>query len=138
MASASPSGKSGVSGTPHLLQLVFVGVVLLLVFPTPTPATPIDLTSVISLLADNVIDRLFSEGQMTLLGHRCTYKKQPRIYSWQLQYQAEVFCPGWTSLNGKSGRYLSSNTALREATKNLMKQAVDKGLVTKEEAGEWL
>ncbi|KAG7164050.1 putative anti-lipopolysaccharide factor-like 7 [Homarus americanus] len=56
MASASPSGKSGVSGTPHLLQLVFVGVVLLLVFPTPTPATPIDLTSVISLLADNVID----------------------------------------------------------------------------------
>ncbi|KAG7164048.1 anti-lipopolysaccharide factor-like [Homarus americanus] len=137
MASTTPSGRNE-SGLPRLLSVVSMGVVLLLLAPTPTPATPFDLSRVISTLADNVIDRLYNEGEMNLLGHYCTYKRQPYFHRWELFYRAQATCPGWSTSVGKSINHRNPNSAEREATRNLVQQIVAEGLVAKEEAKEWL
>ncbi|XP_071549416.1 anti-lipopolysaccharide factor-like [Panulirus ornatus] len=133
MRAASPS-SGRCQGVPRLL-LLSLGLVLLL---TPTPTQQFDFSSLLSTVADNVINRLYNEGEMELLGHYCTYSRRPYFYKWELHYRAQVNCPGWSTIIGKAEGYLNPTSAEREATRDFVRQAVERELVTPEEASEWL
>eukprot|EP00397_Hematodinium_sp_SG-2012_P068145 GEMP01109028.1.p1 GENE.GEMP01109028.1~~GEMP01109028.1.p1 ORF type:complete len:137 (+),score=15.26 GEMP01109028.1:167-577(+) len=135
MASTTPSGRKE-SGLPRLLSVVSVGVVLLLLAPTPTPATPINFGDIFGAVAEVAKDT-FQQREVELFGHYCTFRREPKIKRLELYYLVEVRCPGWTSIIGRSDGRQNPTHAETEAEKNFVIQAIDKGLVTKEEAAAY-
>ncbi|XP_042230805.1 anti-lipopolysaccharide factor-like [Homarus americanus] len=135
MASTTPSGRNE-SVLPRLLSVVSVGVVLLLLAPTPTPAKPFKIGDIIGALADVAKDT-FQQGEIELFGHYCIYRREPHIKSLELYYRSEVRCPGWTSIIGRSDDRQNPTHSESEAEKDFVIKAVAKGLVTKEEAAAY-
>ncbi|XP_042230803.1 anti-lipopolysaccharide factor-like [Homarus americanus] len=136
-AASSSSGRRGSSARLYLLLLVSVGAVLLLA-PTPTTAKTFDLSSFLSTVISQVAEKSFAEGELDLLEHYCSFQARPHIYQWKIYYKARVWCPGWTPIVGMSQLHSSSVAARLNAAKNFVKQALAAGLVTEEEALNWL
>nr|XP_045583628.1 anti-lipopolysaccharide factor-like [Procambarus clarkii] len=129
--SAAPSGRCwGL--------LLVSGALVLLLTSSPAQAKPFDFSQIISTVADNVITRLYREGEIELLRHYCNYSRRPYFHRWELNYRATTSCPGWTTAVGKAQGYLNPTTAEIEATKDLVRKLVQAGLVTREEASAWL
>ncbi|XP_053652897.1 anti-lipopolysaccharide factor [Cherax quadricarinatus] len=118
--------------------LVLSLLVVLLVAPSPAPAKSFDFLQIVSSLADNVITRLYREDEIELLGHYCTISRTPYFYKWELNFRATSRCPDWTTALGKAEGYVNPHNAETEATKDLVRKLVERGLVTQEEASPWL
>ncbi|XP_063877527.1 LOW QUALITY PROTEIN: anti-lipopolysaccharide factor-like [Scylla paramamosain] len=119
------------------LAVVMV-VVVVCVCLDPTPAGAFDFSSFLSSSANIVIKHLYVEREINLLDHYCVLNRSPHIYSWKLKFEATVTCPGWTPEKGEVRGYSSPTSAEREATRDFVKKIVRRGLVTREEASEWL
>ncbi|XP_045121093.1 anti-lipopolysaccharide factor-like [Portunus trituberculatus] len=115
------------------LAVVVVGVCL-----HPTPAASFDISSFISTTADTVIKRLYVDQEINLFDHYCIISRSPHISRWELKWQATVTCPGWTPVKGKVRGYSNPLSAEREATRDFVQRIVQRGLVTRDEASEWL
>ncbi|KAG7164049.1 anti-lipopolysaccharide factor-like [Homarus americanus] len=150
-SSASPSGSfhlrepgsvSKVSGSSvssvRLLLLVFVWGVALLLVPTPTTAKPFDISEFFAQMITHVADKSFADGELDLLDHFCSYNIRPYFHKWRLYYRSQVWCPGWSPIIGTADRHTNSVHAKMAATRSFVHQAVDRGLVRKEEAVNWL
>lgn len=111
---------------------------LLLLVMAPTETKSFDFSSLLSTVAGNIVSNLYVNGDMKLLGHYCLYKRTPYFYKWELNYKAEVRCPGWTPIVGEAKNYKSPTGSERAATKDFVRQALEQGLTTEEEAQNWL
>ncbi|KAK7072686.1 hypothetical protein SK128_027830 [Halocaridina rubra] len=89
-------------------------------------------------LLRTVADGVYESGDMELLDHICQYTRTPYIRRFQLHYRATVKCPGWTPIIGKAEGRRNPAHAERDATKDFVRQALEAGLVTREEAKNWL
>ncbi|XP_063877523.1 anti-lipopolysaccharide factor-like isoform X2 [Scylla paramamosain] len=116
-----------------VVMVVVVGVCL-----NPTPAVSFDFSSFLSSIANIAIKHLYVEREIDLFDHYCVLSRSPHIYSWELKFEATVTCPGWTPEKGKVRGYSSPTSAEREATRDFVQKIVRRGLVTREEASEWL
>uniref|UniRef100_A0A0P4W8G9 Anti-lipopolysaccharide factor n=1 Tax=Scylla olivacea TaxID=85551 RepID=A0A0P4W8G9_SCYOL len=118
-----------------VLMVVVVGVCL---NPTPAQAGSFDFSSLLSSVANTAIKRLYVEREIELFDHYCVLSRSPHIYRWELKFEATVTCPGWTPEKGRVRGYSSPTSAEREATRDFVQKIVRRGLVTREEASEWL
>ncbi|XP_068222998.1 anti-lipopolysaccharide factor-like [Palaemon carinicauda] len=99
---------------------------------------PLDWSDILKSTLDFTRRQMYVEGDMELLDQYCVYKRIGYFYKWELNYKAEVRCPGWTPIIGRAKNYVNPSSAESEATKDFVRQAIAAGLTTREEAKRWL
>ncbi|XP_050711929.1 anti-lipopolysaccharide factor-like [Eriocheir sinensis] len=120
------------------VSLLVAVVVVAGVLHAPTPVQGFDFSAILSSVADTAINRLYVDREINIVDHYCTLNRSPHFYRWELKWRATVTCPGWTPIKGTARNYYSPNTAEREATRDFVRKAVDRGLIEKEDVTEWL
>ncbi|KAF2356687.1 Anti-lipopolysaccharide factor/Scygonadin [Trinorchestia longiramus] len=95
-----------------------------------------NLADLIPLLVSK-ISTLWDSGEHEFLGSTCDFTTRPTIYSWELYYLGRFWCPEIGNVVGKS-KTRSRSSVLNKAIEDFLRKAIDKGLVTEEQAATWL
>lgn len=80
---------------------------------------------------------LWENGDIEILGHFCNYQVKPTFKSWELYFIGSLWCPGWTPIRG-TAETRSRSGVVGKTTQDFMRKALKAGLVTQEEAQQWI
>ncbi|XP_064097380.1 anti-lipopolysaccharide factor-like [Macrobrachium nipponense] len=80
---------------------------------------------------------LWETGDLEFLDHVCSFQVRPKFKRWQLYFSGTMWCPGWTPIRGTS-ETRSRTSVVNEAVADFVQKALSSGLVTEEEARNWL
>ncbi|XP_071525286.1 anti-lipopolysaccharide factor-like [Panulirus ornatus] len=116
-----------------LMSVVFMAGALVIFAPQ---CQGFSLDSLLPVLTDQ-ISGLWRDGEMELLGHYCNYAVKPTIIKFELYFQGSVWCPGWTKIRGEA-LTRSKTGVVGKTTSDFVKKIYEAGLVTEEEAREWV
>ncbi|KAG0717213.1 Anti-lipopolysaccharide factor [Chionoecetes opilio] len=86
-------------GCVALLVVVVVGLCLA---PAPTKAG-FDLSSILSSVAGDAVNRLYVDREINLMDRYCVMSRRPHFHRWELKWRSTVTCPGWTPIKGRGG-----------------------------------
>ncbi|XP_045584937.1 anti-lipopolysaccharide factor [Procambarus clarkii] len=117
-------------------SVLVVVLAMVLVMEAPDPCHGQDWDDTITLII-NKLAGLWHEGEAKFMGHSCRYSYKPTFYRWKMYYKGKMWCPGWVPFSGHS-RTESRSGAIEHATRDFVKQALEKNLFTAEEASAWI
>ncbi|KAK4327154.1 hypothetical protein Pmani_002383 [Petrolisthes manimaculis] len=117
---------------------VCVPMMLLLLASKPNQAQPINFSELLSGTLDTVSKELFKHGEIILFDHYCTLSRRPFIKSWELHYRTKIHCPGWTPIIGKGTSDWNPARSELDATRDYVRQALQQGFITQEQADPWI
>ncbi|XP_066973272.1 anti-lipopolysaccharide factor-like [Macrobrachium rosenbergii] len=80
---------------------------------------------------------LWETGDLEFLDHVCSFQVKPKIKRWELYFRGTMWCPGWTPIRGTS-ETRSRSGVVNQAVADFVQKALASGLVTEEEARNWL
>ncbi|XP_064102615.1 anti-lipopolysaccharide factor-like [Macrobrachium nipponense] len=80
---------------------------------------------------------LWETGDLEFLDHVCSFQVKPKIKRWELYFRGTMWCPGWTPIRGTS-ETRSRSSVVNRAVADFVQKALTSGLVTEEEARNWL
>ncbi|XP_063590858.1 anti-lipopolysaccharide factor-like [Penaeus indicus] len=92
------------------------------------------LGSVVSTFLENAV----KTTEITIVDNYCVLSRSPYMKRFEVHYRADLKCPGWTTIVGKGRDHTNPTNSEMEAIKDFIRQALEKGLVTDEEAALYL
>nr|AGF90964.1 anti-lipopolysaccharide factor [Palaemon carinicauda]AQP25544.1 anti-lipopolysaccharide factor isoform 1 [Palaemon carinicauda] len=92
--------------------------------------------SLVDAVASQIVG-LWGSGDIEFLDHVCSFQVKPKIKRWQLYFIGTMYCPGWTPIRGTSETRSRTNV-VNLATADFVRKAIGEGLITEEQAREWL
>ncbi|XP_068205091.1 anti-lipopolysaccharide factor-like [Palaemon carinicauda] len=80
---------------------------------------------------------LWDTKEFEFLNQACNIQVKPSLKKWKLLFIGTMYCPGWTIIRGYS-ETSSRTDAVKLAIADFIRKAVADGLITEEQANEWL
>lgn len=116
-----------------LTGLCVAAVVLCVYLPQPCEA---QWQALVGPLIEKV-SGLWHNDTVDFMGRECKFRRSPKIKRWELYHEGKFWCPGWAPFSGNSSKR-SRSGSLEEATRDFVRQAFEKGLITEADAKLWL
>ncbi|KAK7086980.1 hypothetical protein SK128_006490 [Halocaridina rubra] len=116
-----------------VVSVVLIGVMLAPLVPT----TEAQGWEALAIAIGKKLTTLWNSGNLTILGHKCTYSVRPTINRFQLYFKGKMWCPGWTAIRGEA-RTRSRSGVLGKTATDFARKAFNAGLITEQHAKEWL
>ncbi|XP_037785278.1 anti-lipopolysaccharide factor-like [Penaeus monodon] len=96
------------------------------------------LGDILGSLVETFVENAIKTTEITILDNYCLLSRSPYLKKFEVHYRAELKCPGWTTIVGKGRDHTNPTNSELAAIKDFIGQALKKGLVTDEEAAQYL
>nr|AFU61128.1 antilipopolysaccharide factor isoform 5 [Penaeus chinensis] len=96
------------------------------------------LGDILGSLVTTFVENAVKTTETTILDNYCLLSRSPYLKKLEVHYRAELKCPGWTTIVGKGRDHTNPTNSELDAIKDFIRQALEKGLVTDEEAAQYL
>lgn len=91
---------------------------------------------IVSAVVDEVTKRRVGNGEIKLLDHDCNYFTRPSFVEWKIQFPADVWCPGWTTIVGR-GLSTEASTSIQQAIQDFFMKSQAEGIVHPDDIKNW-
>ncbi|XP_042866095.1 anti-lipopolysaccharide factor-like [Penaeus japonicus] len=124
--------------SPKPSRVAVFSCLCLLLFASASARPQFNIGGILGSVVETFVEEAYETREITLFDNYCVLTRSPYVKRLEVHYRADVKCPGWTPIVGKGRDHTNPTNSEMDAIKDFVRQALGKGLVTADEAAEWL